>query len=259
MRFRRLAALSMAAALFAAGGAAHAQDGYAAPQYVLDLGAGGVVKPQYPGADKYMLLPYPIIEVGRFYLPGIGQTQAKTHGFFVYPSFNINGERKPSDDGSLAGTKNIDWAFEAGLGAGYRYDWLRVFATVRQGFNGYDGQVGEFGADVILPMGSRFEVAFGPRGSWGSTDYMRTYFGVTPAEAARGSLAAYKPDGGIKSAGLAAKVTYALSERTHLQVRGSWDRLIGEAGDSPIVKAGNANQWMVGIGLSHRFSFNLFR
>ena len=33
----------------------------------------------------------------------------------------------------------------------------------------------------------------------------------------------------------------------------------GEAGDSPIVKYGSADQWMVGLGISRKFEFNLFR
>lgn len=228
-------------------------------QYLMNLGAGGAMLPQYPGADKYMFVPYPIIEVGRFYIPFIGQSERKVRGIFIYPSLNIIGERKPSYDNSLKGTDTIDWAFEAGIGGGFRYDWFRAYATVRQGFNGYSGQTGELGADVIVPMGERFEVSFGPRASWGSDGYMETYFGVTPKEASKGILTAYKPDAGFKTVGVAAQVNYWIDNRTRFQVKGSWNRLIGDAGDSPIVEYGDANQWMVGVGISRKLSFNLFR
>ena len=253
----------LAALLMLIAGQAAAQDAFIAPepqaQYVVNLGAGGGVVPQYPGADKYMFVPYPIIEVGRLYLPFIGQTEKKTRGIFIYPSFGIIGERKASDDNSLQGTKEIDWAFEAGVGGGFRYDWFRAYATIRQGFNGYSGQTGEIGADVILPIGPRFELAFGPRTSWGSDGYMETYFGVTPSEASKGILTAYKADAGFKTAGLAATANYWLTDKTRLQVKGSWNRLIGDAGDSPIVKYGSRDQWMAGIGISHKFSFDVFR
>jgi outer membrane protein len=229
------------------------------PQYLLNLGVGAAVIPQYPGADKYMLVPYPIIEAGRLYLPFVGQTEKKTRGIFVYPSFGLIGERKPSDDNSLKGTKEIDWAFEAGIGGGFRYDWFRAFATIRQGFGGYSGQTGELGADVIVPMGSRFEVAFGPRASWGSEGYMETYFGVTEKEAAKGILTAYKPDAGFKTAGVAATVNYWIDGKTRIQLKGQWNRLIGDAGDSPIVEYGSRDQWMAGIGISRKLAFNLFR
>lgn len=253
----RWLALTLTALGVAVGSAAAAEDG---PQYLLNLGGGGVVKPTYPGADTYMLLPYPIIEVGRFYIPGIGQTEQKVKGIYFYPSFNIIGERKPSDDNSLKGTKVVDWAFEAGVGAGFRYDWVRGFATIRQGFNGYSGQTGELGLDLVLPLADRFEVAFGPRTSWASDGYMETYFGVTSKEAAKSTiLTAYKPDAGFKTAGLAAQVNYWIDGKTRIQVRGSWDRLIGDAGDSPIVKAGSRDQWSFGVGISRKFSFDVFR
>lgn len=248
-------------ALGVAAGSAAAQDAFIAaePQYLMNLGVGGGVKPTYPGADKYMFVPYPIIEFGRMYLPIIGQTEKKTRGVFVYPSFGLNGKREASDDGSLKGTREVDWAFEAGLGGGFQYDWFRAFATARQGFNGYSGQTGELGFDILLPMGSRFDFAFGPRTSWGSESYMETYFGVTQQEAAKGTLAAYKPDAGFKSAGLAGQVNYWIDDRTRLQVKGSWSRLIDDAGDSPIVKAGSRDQWTFGIGISRKLQFNLFR
>jgi outer membrane scaffolding protein for murein synthesis (MipA/OmpV family) len=243
--------------IFALGAGTAAAEG---PQYLLNLGGGGVVKPTYPGADTYMLLPYPIIEVGRFYIPGIGQTEKKVKGIFFYPSFNVIGERKASDDNSLKGTKVVDWAFEAGLGAGFRYDWLRGFATIRQGFNGYSGQTGELGLDLVVPFSDRFEIAFGPRTSWATSGYMETYFGVTPAEAARSPvLTAYKPDAGFKTAGISGQVNYWIDDRTRIQLRGSWDRLIGDAGNSPIVKAGSRDQWTVGLGLSRKLEFNVFR
>ncbi len=261
-RLRLWLAPLMAAFTLAAGPAA-AQDAFIAAepqsQYLMNLGVGGALVPQYPGADKYMFVPYPIIEFGRMYLPFIGQTEKKTRGIFIYPSLGLIGERKASDDNSLQGTEKIDWAFEAGVGGGFRYDWFRAFATIRQGFNGYSGQTGELGVDVILPMGPRFEVAFGPRASWGSDGYMETYFGVTPSEASKGILTAYKADAGFKTAGLAATANYWIDDRTRLQVKGSWNRLIGDAGDSPIVKYGSRDQWMVGIGISRKFSFDVFQ
>ena len=256
MRGVRLAGF-LAAGLLAATSTANAGDSDA--QFVVDLGVGGMAQPTYPGADSYIFVPYPIVEFGRFYLPVVGQRQAVTSGFFLYPSLAFNGERKSSDDASLAGTKEIPWVLEAGLGAGYRGEHFRAFVDVRQTFNTDAGQVGDFGIDYLTPVTPRIALAIGPRVSVASQDYMRTYFGVTRAEAARGPLAAYKPGGGFESVGLAAKVTYALTERTSIELKGSWDHFVGDAADSPIVKAGSADQWMVGLGISHRFAFDLFR
>jgi outer membrane scaffolding protein for murein synthesis (MipA/OmpV family) len=88
---------------------------------------------------------------------------------------------------------------------------------------------------------------------------MSTYFGVTPAESAAsgGMLAPYSPGAGFQSVGVLARVEYDLTERTTFHARAGWQRLIGDAADSPIVSA--ADQFTVGAGLSHKFAFDLFR
>ena len=241
--------------------AAHAQDLTSASgsQYDFGLGIGALAKPKYPGADDYIVVPYPIFAAGRLYVPFIGQTESKTSGFYFYPSFGVNGERKPSDDKSLKGTKKVPWALDLGVGAGVRQGIFQGYGSIRQGVTGHEGQTGEFGFNLVLPASPRVEVAFGPKATWGSEDYMDTYFGVTGAEAAAGSLKKYDPSGGIISAGLNLRTTYRWTETTSLHVRANWDRLVGEAADSPIVKAGSKDQWSVGVGISRRFDFNLFR
>lgn len=266
-----LTAAAILAGASLAAPAALAQDGMAAPQdmplpsrqYVIDVGVGALVSPRYEGADKMMVSPLPIISVGRFYLPGFGQVsdgEKTTRGVFFFPSFSFVGERKASDSVKLTGTNKIDWALELGLGAGFRYDWFRAFVELRQGINGHTGQVGQVGADVILNPLERLEIAFGPRADFASGDYMSTYFGVTAAEAAAslGNLTAYKASGGFKSIGLSARASYAVTDTTALHLQAGWDRYIGDARKSPIVRRGHENQFTIGAGVTYRFSFDLF-
>ena len=42
-------------------------------QYVLDIGAGIQYQPKYPGSNDYILVPFPLVAVQRFFLPGFGQ------------------------------------------------------------------------------------------------------------------------------------------------------------------------------------------
>ncbi len=266
----RIARLLLSAGLLAAATQmTRAQDGISAPedrpmparQYVLDLGGGAIVKPEYPGAEDYLVYPLPIVVVGRFYLPGLGQVvdgETVKRGFLFYPSFDFNGERKASDSSDLTGTKTVDWAFEFGLGAGYRYDWLRGSVELRQGFNGHQGQVAEFGLDFITNPVDRLEVIFGPRASWASDDYMETYFGVTPAEAAAGPLTAYNADSGFKTVGLVARASYAWTDDVTFHLQGGWDHFVGDASDSPIVQAGSEDQFSIGAGITYRFAFDIF-
>ena len=232
-------------------------------QYSISLGVGGQVKPSYPGAGEYMLSPFPIIDIHRFYLPGLGQVKdgsGRANGLSIYPSFSFVGEREPRDSAILTGTRPVDWAGEAGLGIRYKQDFFEGFVEFRQGFNGHTGQVGTVGFDLISEPFERTKFKIGPRANWGSGEYMETYFGVTAAEAAApGSrLAAFAPGAGFNSVGVEASATYDLTERTTLHFRAGWERYIGDAEDSPIVVLGDENQFTAGIGISRRFDFNLF-
>lgn len=271
MVLAHVARLLLAATAIAVAFEARAQDAITAPedrpvprkQYVIDLGGGAIVQPEYPGAEGYQVVPLPLIAVGRFYFPGVGQIadgHVEKRGFFFYPSFDYNGDRKASDSASLTGTNTVDWALELGIGGGYRYDWLRGFVALRQGINGHHGQVADFGLDIITNPLDRLEISFGPRASWASDDYMETYFGVTAAEAlaSGGALTAYQPGAGFKTVGLAARASYALTDLATLHLQGGWDRFVGDADDSPIVKGGNEDQFSIGLGVTYRFAFDIF-
>ena len=231
-------------------------------QYVMDLGAGVMAQPRYPGSDETIFVPYPLIAVSKFFVPGYGQIdkEGDTERLSIYPSFNYIGKRNSSDSNELEGLKDVDWSLEAGLGISYRYDWIRGFAEVRQGFNGYSGQVAQFGIDVIASPSEDLELRFGPRAGWGSKSYMDTYFGINASEAAASPLydKAYKADAGFNTVGLAGSATYNLTDDWKLHALVGWDRLVGDAGDSPIVKEGSVNQYYAGTGLTYRFAFDLF-
>ena len=257
----RLAVLAAALPVMALFTPAHAQS-VEDRQYVLDLGAGVLAQPRYPGSDETIFVPYPLIAVSKFFLPGYGQIEedGNTRRLTIYPSFNYIGKRNSADSNELKGLDDVDWALEAGLGISYRYDWIRGFVEVRQGFNGYSGQVANFGIDLIADPTEDLELRFGPRAGWGSQDYMKTYFGVTSQEAAASPLydKSYKADAGFNTVGLAGTATYNLDERWKLHALVGWDRLVGDAGNSPIVKAGSENQFYAGTGLTYRFAFDLF-
>lgn len=262
-----LSRAALALSLSAMSGAALAESGQisakdANKQFVIDLGVGAMVKPRYEASDSYLIYPFPIISIGRFYVPGLGQVndgQRRT-GPFVYPAFNYIGERKASDSADLRGTKTVDWALELGLGGGYRTEHFRGFAELRQGINGHHGQVGQLGLDGIIYPFEKWEVSFGPRADFASEDYMDTYFGVSASEAANsgGRLKAYNPGAGFKSLGVSARASYDWNDDVRLHLQGGYDRLIGDAADSPIAEGGSENQFSVGVGVSYRFAFDLF-
>ena len=261
MTYLRLSVLAAALPLLGLASPASAQSADS-HQYVMDLGAGLLAQSRYPGSDETIYVPYPLIEVSKFFLPGYGQIEEDnaTRKLSIYPSFNFIGKRNSSDSNELRGLDDVAWSLEAGLGVSYRYDWIRGFVEVRQGFNGYSGQVANFGLDLIASPTEDLELRFGPRAGWGSQNYMDTYFGISSSEAADSPVydKAYKADAGFNTVGLAGSATYSLTDDWKLHALVGWDRLVGDAGNSPIVKEGSENQFYAGGGLTYRFAFDLF-
>jgi outer membrane protein len=172
------------------------------------------------------------------------------------PSFRIISER--DDDGDLAGLGDVDTAIEVGGTVSYRVGMFRGLATLRKGFGGHHGWVGEGGVDMILDPTPKLEVAFGPRVHFASDDYLDTYLGVTPAQSAASGLPVFNPDGGVKGVGAAAEGKYRLNRRWAVVGKAGYERLIGDAADSPITDLGSKNQFTANIGLTYRFGLDLF-
>ena len=62
------------------------------------------------------------------------------------------------------------------------------------------------------------------------------------AAASGGRLTAFSASGGLRSVGIASVASYALTDNVFLLANARYDRLVGDAGDSPIVKAGDADR-----------------
>lgn len=109
----------------------------------------------------------------------------------------------------LEGLDDVDAAFELGATIGYRHGMWRGFATLRHGFGGHDGLIGEVGVDAIVEPTPRLSVSLGPRLHFADSEYLDTYLGVSTAEAAASGLDEFDPDGGLKGVGLEAEARYA--------------------------------------------------
>ena len=230
---------------------------------VIELGAGGRLQPEYEGASDYEVSPFPIISLEYLNVPGlveIGERDGAGDGFSIGPSFSYVGERDPDDHPELLGLDTVDATYQLGVRIGYESTYGEVYGKARYAFGGADGFVGEVGANAIARPIDTVELKVGPRLSFASADYMDAYFGVSAAESAASvsGLAPFDPDGGIKSAGVAATARYEFQPNWFLNADASWDRLVGDAGDSPIVDVGDENQYTFGLGLSRRFTLDLF-
>ncbi len=246
---RTIAAL-LAAALPAT---AVAQDGA-----VLTLGLGAAFAPDYQGSDDYGLGPTGRFSIENFRLgrfsfgtPAPGDDQ----GFSVDGSFRIRGGRDSGDHSEIAGLDDIDTAVELGLGLRYGAPGYRAFANVRYGLTGHESLVGEVGADAVVRPNDRLTLTAGPRVLFGSDGYTDTYFGISGDEAAASGLAAYDPGGGLVSAGVELGMYYRFDENWGLRGTIGYDRLMGDAADSPIVAQGSRTQGRASLIVTRRVTF----
>ena len=102
---------------------------------------------------------------------------------------------------------------------------------------------------------SSYIFSIGPRARWADNDYHDAYFGVTaadrppPASPPTTRTAASTPIGAI------AGLTYRVGRNWGLHGYAGYDRLIGDAADSPIVRGfGSRDQFSGGAGLFIEFN-----
>lgn len=237
---------------------ASAQDG---ERRTLTIGAGAQLVPKYPGADDHGFAPLPYVDLRRpgepprfeaadesFGIRLFGQTR----GFSFGPVLGLQGKREEDDVGAPVG--DVDFTIEPGAYVQFwAGDSVRVRAEARRGIDGHDGWVGDLGADLVARSdGTIFGI--GPRLRWSDSEYQRAYFGVAPAAAAASGLPAYDPGGGIHAVGAVAGVTHQLSRRWGVYAYAGYDRLVGDAADSPIVhQIGSRDQFSTGLALTYTF------
>jgi outer membrane scaffolding protein for murein synthesis (MipA/OmpV family) len=160
------------------------------------------------------------------------------------------------NSGTLQGMRNLGWAGEGGGFVNiWPTPWMRVRVEALKGLVSEDGLLINTGADFVTHPG-RFTLSAGPRFSWADDHYMGTYFGVTPGEAlASPRFNAYHAGAGPLSAGVEAGLEYKLRPRWRLTLNGNYDRLVGNAASSPIVRQGGTpDQASIAAGL--RFMLN---
>lgn len=225
---------------------------------VVTLGGGIATAPDWDGSKKYVLSPMPILGLKFLRSPFTGQPTSDT-GFGIAPSFRYLSKRTFDAGSSLAGLPKVTEAFEAGLTVDYTDTNFRAFATVRQGMGGHHGQIGELGVDAILHPMDKLTLSAGPRVSFASGDYMRTYYGVTAGTSLATGVAAYDPGGGYRGAGIGAIATYDIDPHWFVKAQGEWTRLSDTIARSPVIKAeGARDQFSFGIGVARRFGLDLW-
>lgn len=226
------------------------------------VGLGAQLRPDYYSSDKTEVAPLFDIDVARgddlfkFEAPDdhFAVAVIDKDGLSIGPVANIASSRKDSDVGAPLG--KVKTTIEAGAFAQYQWgESIRLRAEALKGIGGHKGLVGALGADYVWRDGDRYVFSVGPRVLMSDGRYQRAYFGVTPAAALASGLPAYRPGGGIHGVALASGLSYQFTPRIGLFGFGRYERLVGDAARSPVVRElGSRNQVSGGVGLNYSFT-----
>ncbi len=227
------------------------------------VGAGAIASPDYRGASTYSVRPIPALTVrhgDNFALNGLeaaytpvraGPWRAGVQARFRF------GQHEADNRVALRGLGDVGASVELGGFVGYGRGPVTLKASFAQDVaGGHGAQVASLGAAyaVQLQRTSAGPVLFsaGPSVTWASGKFNRAYYGVDAGQSARSGLAPYRPGSGVESVGLSANLIAPLSRRVTFVALAGYDRLSGEAADSPRVRGlGSRSQATIGAFLTY--------
>ncbi len=225
------------------------------------VGLGAQLVPSYPGSDEHSVAPLIDVSMTRGSKPfdfeapdeSFGPSLIKTGGLEIGPALNFEGSRTAKDVG--AALDKVPFTFEAGAFVEYEFSPKFRFRTeLRKGLGGHDGWTGQAGVDFVARDGDKWLFSIGPRVTWSDARYHRAYFGVTGAESVTTGLAFFRPDGGIQAVGATAGFLTQFSKRFGIYSFAKYDRLVGDAAVSPVVRSfGSRDQLSGGLALTYTF------
>ena len=230
------------------------------------VGLGPNFYPSFPGSEDFDIGPLIEFESAKggepfdFGAPddSMGFSLIDAGGVRIGPVVNWEGTRTAADVG--ANLPKVKFSIEPGAFAAVELgESFRLRAEARKGVTGHKGWIATAGADFIARNGDDWLFSIGPRVTWSNNRYHDAWFGVSPAAAFASGLPTYNPGGGIHAYGATASFLTQLGPRWGIYTYAKYDRLVGDAADSPIVtQLGSRDQFSGGLALTYVFDGALF-
>ncbi|MDR6287733.1 outer membrane scaffolding protein for murein synthesis (MipA/OmpV family) [Inquilinus ginsengisoli] len=259
---RNALALSAATALATLAPLAMAQtdQGLAGSDVIVGLGVAGGFAPAYEGADVYKFQPAPAISLswGDTLVVENGTIRVaviKTPWLQAGPLAAWRPGRQEDDSRRrLRGLGDIDDSFDLGAFARVEFGGWSAGIAARQDAVNDGGALVDLTTGYALPLSDSFTLSLGADATWASDDYMAANFGISRRQAQRSDYSEFKAGAAFKNIGVSLGGSYALTERWALGATTGYQRLLGDAADSPIVKqGGSADQYYGFVSVTYRF------
>lgn len=184
---------------------------------------------------------------------GLGLDLKRDDRLRLNVALRLDNGRKSSDSTALAGIEDVRRTIRARSSATYSFDggWkvgLGWSADLlgRGGGNYFDAGVSH---DRRWSPATTWTVALG--GSFADGRYMRSYYGVTPAESAASGYAVYVPGSGLRDVSIGTGWRTEINPTWVALWGGSIGKLLGPAAKSPLTTS--TRQWGLNFGIAWRF------
>ena len=241
--------------------AAHATDAGPAKS-ALTVGGGIAVVPEYAGAQRMRVRP--LIDVdytsGTGFFSGSRGVGYRSSAGAVNLSVALTydpGRRDHKSDASLGsddlkGMGNIKGAAVAVIGTSFDAGFAsfsvdaHLAVTDRQRGNTY-----VVGVSRPLSVSADNQFGLAVTATYADAKSVQAYFGVTARQAAASGYRTYNPAAGLQDAGIALSWNHVIDARWSVRTIAGASRLLGDAGDSPIVR--RRSQGLLATTLNYAF------
>ena len=230
-------------------------------------GAVGIV-PDYMGSDDYTIgaAPAGLMKFGnsdryaRVLVTEVSVNVIDSRVWNFGPVLNYRLARDDVDDDAVDLMRDIDGTIEVGVLGGWT--WIgdddprhrfNVSAEVLYDVGDtHEGYLVSVGARYFQPVTLPLTLSIGATATYGSDDYMQTYFGIDSDNAARSGLSQFSAGGGLRDVRIPIMAIYSLSPNWHVTGGLVYSRLLDDASDSPIVDdRGSSDQIFAGLGVAY--------
>ena len=229
--------------------------------------AVGVV-PDYLGSDDYTIgvAPAALIKFGdseryvRLVVTNLKVNLLDISTWSFGPALNYRLGRSDVDDNAVDKMRDIDGTVEVGAFGGWTWvgqddprHRFSVGTEVLYDVGGeHDGYLISGSVRYFKPVLRSLTLTIGTSLTYGSGDYMDTYFGVNAGNVGSSGLSAFKADSGLRDVRVPLMAIFSFSESWHMSGGVVYSRLLGDAADSPVVnKRGSKDQLFAGIGIAY--------
>jgi outer membrane protein len=229
--------------------------------------AVGVV-PDYMGSDDYTFggAPTGLMKFGsseryvRLVVTELSMNALDSRTWSFGPVLNFRLARDDVDDSAVGLMRDIDGTAEVGLIGGWTWigddDPRHRFSVTAEFLHDigdtHEGYLLSASVRYFQPVTRPLTLSAGATVTYGSSDYMQTYFGVDSDNATRSGLIQFSADDGLRDVRVPLLAIFSLSPNWHLSGGLVYSRLMGDAADSPVVDArGSKNQLFAGLGVAY--------